>query len=37
MKIETIEIAGLAFVLLAFIAFFVYVIFLSESGRKNWK
>ena len=28
---------GLAFVLLAFIAFFVYVIFLSEFGSKNRK
>ena len=28
---------GLAFVLLASIAFFVYVIFLSEFGRKNRK
>lgn len=28
---------GLAFVLLAFIAFFVYVIFISEFGRKNRK
>ncbi len=28
---------GLAFVLLAFIALFVYVIFFSEFGRKNRK